>query len=132
MNPEIKQRWLTALRSGKYKQGIGRLKTRQDAGPVRHCCLGVLCDLAVEAGVVGNTLRLRMINGAEELTWRYGEEGEVNYLPPEVEKWAGLARSTAIFAPVIGEEGTVPTALSSLNDSGTTFEEIANLIEEQL
>jgi hypothetical protein len=37
----IKKKWLAALRSGKYKQGSGRLKR----GPY-HCCLGVLCEVA--------------------------------------------------------------------------------------
>ena len=40
MNKEIKTKWLAALRSGKYEQGFGALKT-----PSGHCCLGVLCDV---------------------------------------------------------------------------------------
>lgn len=38
---EIKQNWLNALKSGKYKQGYTRL--RQQGG--RYCCLGVLADI---------------------------------------------------------------------------------------
>ena len=41
MNPEIKDRWVAALRSGEYKQGTGRLRRVNDT----FCCLGVLCDL---------------------------------------------------------------------------------------
>lgn len=40
MNPELKQKWIEALRSGKYKQGKKRLR---HAG--RYCCLGVLADI---------------------------------------------------------------------------------------
>ena len=40
MNQEIKEKWLEALRSGKYKQGFTRLKQNN-----RYCCLGVLCSL---------------------------------------------------------------------------------------
>ena len=40
MNAEIKARWIEALRSGKYQQGIGYLRSKND----RFCCLGVLCD----------------------------------------------------------------------------------------
>jgi len=40
MNPEIKQKWIEALKSGEYKQTDGKL--RQDN---RFCCLGVLCDI---------------------------------------------------------------------------------------
>lgn len=36
-----KKRWLKALRSGEYKQGVGYLKNGDE-----FCCLGVLCDLA--------------------------------------------------------------------------------------
>jgi hypothetical protein len=41
MNKELKAKWIAALRSGKYKQGRSRLK---HSG--RHCCLGVLCEVA--------------------------------------------------------------------------------------
>jgi len=41
MNPEVKQMWVDALRSGKYAQGFGALE--KDG---RFCCLGVLQDLA--------------------------------------------------------------------------------------
>lgn len=40
MSPELKTRWLEALRSGEYKQG--RAYLRKDD---KFCCLGVLCDL---------------------------------------------------------------------------------------
>lgn len=33
------QKWVKALRSGKYKQGIFRLQSEDD----RYCCLGVAC-----------------------------------------------------------------------------------------
>jgi hypothetical protein len=42
MNPEVKARWVAALRSGKYAQGVSYLRSQH--GP-RFCCLGVLCDL---------------------------------------------------------------------------------------
>ena len=39
---DIKQKWVAALRSGKYKQGIGYLRSTSD----EYCCLGVLCDMS--------------------------------------------------------------------------------------
>jgi hypothetical protein len=36
--------WLEALESGRYKQGKGQLRTDLN----EFCCLGVLCDVAVE------------------------------------------------------------------------------------
>ena len=51
---EIIKSWITALRSGKYKQGIGKLKAKGvDGTELCHCCLGVLCELAVEQGIIG-------------------------------------------------------------------------------
>lgn len=43
MNPEIKAKWVEALRSGRYEQTSGRLKDG-DA----FCCIGVLCDVYPE------------------------------------------------------------------------------------
>lgn len=40
MKPEIKQKWIDALRSGEYQQDVGVLKTEKG-----YCCLGVLADL---------------------------------------------------------------------------------------
>lgn len=42
MDPEIKAKWIAALRSGEYKQGTGRL---YDDLTGRFCCLGVLCEV---------------------------------------------------------------------------------------
>lgn len=39
---ELQTDWIKALRSGKYKQGMGFLRDSQDG----YCCLGILCDLA--------------------------------------------------------------------------------------
>lgn len=36
----LKQEWLEALKSGRYKQGETQLKSQD-----KHCCLGVLCDI---------------------------------------------------------------------------------------
>jgi hypothetical protein len=41
MTPELKQKWLDALRSGNYVQGEGTLNKGG-----KMCCLGVLCDVA--------------------------------------------------------------------------------------
>lgn len=41
IDPELKRKWVEALRSGKYPQGYTRLKT----GDGRYCCLGLLTEL---------------------------------------------------------------------------------------
>lgn len=56
MNPAYKQRWIEALRSGKFTKTTGRLcrtsSNNLSGCPVGHCCLGVLCELGVEDGKV--------------------------------------------------------------------------------
>lgn len=42
MNRELRDRWVAALRSGKYTQGRRKLRNTQNN---TFCCLGVLCDL---------------------------------------------------------------------------------------
>ena len=41
MDANLQAKWVQALRSGEYKQGA--LFLRKDG---KHCCLGVLCELA--------------------------------------------------------------------------------------
>jgi len=43
INEKNVRKWLVALRSGDYAQGIGQL--RKCNGEPKYCCLGVLCDL---------------------------------------------------------------------------------------
>lgn len=50
MKPEWKKKWIDALRSGKYLQARGELR-REGTVPA-YCCLGVLCELGVEAGLL--------------------------------------------------------------------------------
>lgn len=49
MNPELKEKWIAALRSGEYKQTKGRLMRRwkkQNGEGYNYCCLGVLETIA--------------------------------------------------------------------------------------
>jgi len=52
MIPEIKEKWINALRSGEYEQIRGAL--RREEG---FCCLGVLCDIINTDCWFGNTWR---------------------------------------------------------------------------
>lgn len=121
MKPEIKQQWVDALRSGKYTQGRGRL--RNQAGD--FCCLGVLCDLAAEAGVGKWELTdacAPSFEGGPDLD----DVSEVK-LPGFVKQWAGLNTLNPFVHINRGTE-----SLASLNDSGKSFNRIADLIEAEL
>ncbi len=112
MNPEVKARWVAALRSGEYKQATGVLRR----GGKSFCCLGVLCDLHSEfAGQWSDN------NGYEYM-------GKVSVLPKPVMEYAHLPSAWGAFVSIDGRE----LALTEHNDLGRTFEEIAKAIEEQL
>lgn len=52
---DIKKKWVEALRSGRYKQGSGRLVTVRGLGSEEDhfCCLGVLCEIDLEVSRLG-------------------------------------------------------------------------------
>lgn len=111
MNLGIKHQWVTALRSGKYRQGGGALRKSHD-GIDTYCCLGVLCELAVAANVIPQPV----LDGEAYL---YGPWEEAALLPREVVTWAELPHEN-------------PLDLSAVNDQGSTFSKIADMIEENL
>lgn len=99
---EIIDKWIAALRSGKYEQGIEVLGS-QFGGKETYCCLGVLCD------VVGLPKEQWFDNGTE-------------LLPDEV---CGLVR----ISTAGGFQEGLDRCLSQMNDHGKSFAEIADWLE---
>jgi hypothetical protein len=120
MDPGIRARWTAALRSGDIRQAREVLND----GEGRCCCLGVLCDLAVADGVIEPA-----VYDEVEQSWVY-LDGEARILPLAVACWAGIAGQKAVDLanPVVMADGE-PAPLASLNDHGSTFAEIADLID---
>ena len=108
---EVRKQWVEALRSGKYKQSTTCLKSKKG-----YCCLGVLCELAVEAGIVEPTL---------ERDGQASYNGYTHFLPPEVKNWVRLKERCGCKT----RDERDATALWCLNDAGKTFTEIADIIE---
>lgn len=129
MNPEIKARWLAALRSGEYKQGPGVLRNRDED---TYCCLGVLCELAVQEGVVRSVVEVGncWIADREDRVRITGYDGATTVLPVTVSEWAGLDRSGVDSGNpwVLGRQ----KQLAQLNDEGYAFTELADVIEREL
>lgn len=130
MNPEVRQEWTAALRSGEYPKAQGYLHTEDG-----YCCLGVLCDIAVKHEVT-------TVNGIN--VYRYGPDLEMATLPEEVMRWAGLDKpNPEVDAPEgfinnLGESRTV-TTLAEINDNRDEddvpvydFNVIADIIDAQL
>lgn len=64
MDKQLKQKWLTALHSGEYKQARYALETRDGEIPEGNCCLGVLCRVAdLEAFVSESNLYRTQFKG---------------------------------------------------------------------
>lgn len=92
--------WLEALRSGEYKQGKGSLRVGN-----AYCCLGVYCK----------------INNIAFLPSFLDEDGDV----------CEGNRNNVVYdrlREILG--GKVVAVAVGMNDSGQTFNEIANTLEE--
>lgn len=111
MIPEIKTKWIEALRSGKYNQGTGKLFTdgkTTESELDEHCCLGVLgCILHKPFNGDGTSFIVDM---------------------------SSLARD--YIYPALGETGLSNNdmrILYNMNDTQMcTFDEIASYIENNL
>ena len=131
MKAEIKEQWLKDLRSGDFAQVEGSLSDGEG-----YCCLGVLCEQAVNAGVIGKI-------PTDDEGVRYGTEDEFSFgaLPQPVVEWAELDSVDPAVEGEISYEDyqgdmvteTVNYNLSSWNDEEhKNFAEIADLIEKGL
>lgn len=124
---EIRDQWLARLRDGRL-QGQRLLDYDDKHGKRRQCCLGVLCELAAEAGIVTVHTGPGTDYGSNALVHSYwsGDGGrDTFYLPAAVAEWAGLD----------GVQGWIPgrsRSLAQMNDEGQTFAEIADAIEAGL
>jgi len=107
MNKELRDKWVKALRSGDYEQGTQALF---NSGA--YCCLGVLCE----------------IQGYKKLVHQgrpcfFNETGSVlngiGLVCPNDGYNSGLDRDTR-------------QDLAVMNDGGSTFNEIADWIEEHV
>jgi hypothetical protein len=124
MDPEVKAKWVAALRSGEYDQAQSGLRVdqSQSGGEIGYCCLGVLCELYRREHPGAVWIDTGRFVPVPETGGRY------NYAPPEVADWAGIDED--------GDARVIDRGLtrnvSNLNDAGQSFAQIADLIEAQL
>lgn len=111
MNPNIKNRWITALKNGGYKQCRVRLIDK-GGSEIKHCCLGVLTDLYIQDRVP--SVRKTNINN---IVFETG----TGFLHMLVKEWAGLFSKNPFIA---GKTATFRNDIEKLS-----FKEIAELIE---
>jgi len=117
MKKQVMKKWVTALRSGKYKQGKEYLC---DDG--KYCCLGVLCDIYNKERVKS---KKRSIIEDDKSTSYLHFDGAWEVLPECVREWAGMESSTGALSLK-----DMDTSLAELNDHGKKFSTLANTIEK--
>lgn len=119
MDKKIKAKWLRALRSGKYKQAKGVLRTEKGG----FCCLGVLCDVVDKTQWSPVAELIETTVGGKDLHVRgFQFMGCQTSLPAEIRDRVGI--SWADLSTI--------NDLIKLNDSGKRFTTIANHIAETL
>lgn len=132
-NTENMRKFVEALRSGEFTQGIGWLeRTDKPTGVTKNCCLGVACRVAYRNGVELNPLT----NFRELVEF----DGTSDYMPALVSEWLGLEAKTEndnstpsgawMGNPkLLTEDGTECLA-TELNDSHMySFSQIADAFE---
>jgi len=126
MDPAIKSLWIQALKSGKYTQRTGLLKAEHAGGKLKHCCLGVLCEIAATVGVVkeNSIPHSCEVETCDLVSTEYGYEGGDEDLafglpPVTVLDWSGLDIHRA-------------QDLAEMNDEGADFATIADYIDKHL
>ena len=119
LSPELKKKWVAALRSGKYRQGQLQLKREIKRGN-EYCCFGVLYEC----------LGLRW----GKLTGRYRALTSLSNCPADVSQ---VLRQ--VINPRIYGDATVGRYLSAHNDGSDlngirhwSFNEIADWVERHL
>lgn len=123
---ESARKWVQALRSGEYKQGIGALKGLNKDGEQTYCCLGVACDIYAKETGLAWEVRLDGSN-------RFYFLGKTGLLPYEVQKWLGLKTDDGLYRKFSPDDhyGCTRTLTGDNDGSRFTFEEIASLIESE-
>jgi hypothetical protein len=114
---DIRARWADKLRNGGLEQGQGVLRNMRE----EYCCLGVLCEIAVEDNIIPPPSF-----STSDGYYKYGAGQEGALLPTEVKDWAGLESHN----PRVTTGWFSCVTLASLNDNdGATFNQIAAWIE---
>lgn len=113
MDVELKRKWVEALRSGEYKQGVGYLRDDEN----HFCCLGVLCDISREG------------------TWKEDNDGW-NFKVKDKSSRSMDTELTDEFADKIELDLDDMNTLIGMNDGdgrpAEPFSKIANYIETNL
>jgi len=151
MKKNIMNKWVKALRSGKYKQCREQLcSVSGTTGEESYCCLGVLTDLYLKERKrqkKGPNIKFFRTFTKEDMDHdlnysKWDVDGEVGCLPGEVAEWAGFNTATDDYKTGCFSNGKDEIDLALLNDGGLdikdpnkttkpkSFKQIAAVIEK--
>lgn len=92
VNTERVRLLVDALRSGQYVQGTNCLEQREAAGePLKHCCLGVACRVAMANGLDVSAGPVHSSFGVTAF------DGEMYVLPKSVAEWYGFVDEKSAY-----------------------------------
>ncbi len=117
------QLWTKALRSGKYKQTVGRLNRDN----LEFCCLGIACEVALADGVDLDVSSKTVDSEPRGLEISYNDH--TGSLPDAVAEWLGIDSDGGL---VFEDMNDKRLSLAVLNDGGMTFDQIADIIDAGL
>jgi hypothetical protein len=122
MNKRLKDRWVKALRSGKYQQGQSYLRVEEfdnEGNEVSsYCCLGVLADL-----------KGYELTGCDATLSDLKEHEEANKL---LGPWNAKEDDVHFNSANPKTHTTLQRKLAGKNDSGWSFKRIATWIEKNV
>lgn len=120
---------VAALRSGKYPQGRGMLKqVTPDGTALVYCCMGVMCEVAMEHGVAIETALVPINDAVSKVTFN----GSTAYLRGNVLNWLGVGDNGETDRDlIVGKDGNETISAALANDElKWDFERIAASMEE--
>jgi hypothetical protein len=113
METRLKEAWISALRSGEYKQGKGTLRTAEG----KYCCLGVLGEI---------------LEKTDEASFTLAENAACYVIRDSV----GSGSTTQLPNTLLEKIGLHDLAQEDLiemnDDQGYSFKQISNWIKEYL
>lgn len=139
MKADVLDEVVRRLRSGEYAQGSGYLRVNDPEKGDEYCCLGIICEMAAEAGVVERVEP----GGRHRKAFQYHAPGEsrthASYLPPAVIEWAGMVSDVERRHDDeyhYEEQGSFGEdhyqSLAYMNDNGAPFADIATFMENSV
>jgi hypothetical protein len=115
---EVKEKWVEALRSGKYEQGTGYL-----CRDGQYCCLGVLCDvLGIDNKDYPHT------RGAKTYFVDEDDHSSAFGLPRAALELTHLNSTSGRYQK---DNGDFSDLITNNDEQGMSFSDIADIIESE-